>query len=174
MPHEACIIHYSGKYLVFTKAIYQRTDHYSPVKPVTWKFTKAMVELVKSDTAIFMAGNLQLYSSQTMEPEKPIYITLKKSATREQTKNLPDSFTDFTAYPNPFNGTLNLSFTIQNTAEVRVSVFNTVGIQVSQQSLGILQSGRCNNSLQLNVPDGTYILKLTSENGQISTIVVKQ
>ncbi len=62
-------------------------------------------------------------------------------------------------YPNPTNGYSQLSFELENTKRVNVSVYNLLGIQVATYSLGEIDS----TSLELdltNQPSGIYLIAI--------------
>lgn len=70
--------------LVFTKGNYGHTDHYYQSHSLTWKFENAGVEVVEQDNTVYLAGNVQFYNEDLLEPEKPVYISLTKQ--NSQTK----------------------------------------------------------------------------------------
>lgn len=62
-------------------------------------------------------------------------------------------------YPNPTNGYSQLSFELENTKKVNVSVYNLLGTQVATYSLGEVN----NTSLELNLsnqPSGIYLISI--------------
>lgn len=73
----------------------------------------------------------------------------------------PSSFI-LSAYPNPFNGTTTLSYTLNTPADVSLEVFNTLGQIVMQKSLGHIASGEHQLSLELTQPSGVYFAKLSA------------
>lgn len=75
----------------------------------------------------------------------------------------PSSFV-LSAYPNPFNGTTNLSYTLANSADVTMEVFNTLGQVVMQKTLGYVAAGSHKLSLDLTQPSGVYFAKLSTGN----------
>lgn len=79
----------------------------------------------------------------------------------------PSSFI-LSAYPNPFNGTTTLSYTLNSPADVSLEVFNTLGQVVLQKSLGHLASGEHQLSLELTQPSGVYFAKLSAGNQHAS------
>jgi uncharacterized protein len=169
--------------LLFTYGQYELTGHYNPTNPQIWNFKRAALEIIKKDTVVYMAGNLQLYSPQTKEPGRPIYISLQKkvgSNTREiKTQNDEGSDTgtgisELIAFPNPFTDNLNLRFNLKNEDKVRVIVYSTSGIAVTQTELGSLPAGQHTERLSMQLQVGTYILKISCGKSEITTIIVKQ
>lgn len=74
------------------------------------------------------------------------------------------SFIISAAYPNPFNGTTTLSYSLTSPAEVSLEVYNTIGQSVLQKSLGQLSAGEHTYSLDLSQPSGVYFAKLSASN----------
>ena len=82
---------------------------------------------------------------------------------------LPKSFNIMGNYPNPFNPTTNINFTVDHISEIDLSIYNLDGSLVRSFSLGNLQPG--NHSVSWDgkdyslgqVPSGIYIYRLQSE-----------
>jgi hypothetical protein len=186
----------SDSALVFTRTEYRRTDHYHRTVPRLWNFTRASLNVVQADTGVYMAGNMQFYSPETKEPDKPMYISLtrvsrkqankysnseqkvnKQKSTMADTSSLHHPITsspDFAAYPNPFSNDLNVSFTLQSSCEVRLAVISLEGRVLQQLMAEKLDAGQHLNNFSLNVQAGIYIVKLYAGNNENSIIVVKQ
>jgi len=83
---------------------------------------------------------------------------------------LPRSFNIIGNYPNPFNPTTNINFTVEHISDIDLSIHNLDGRLIRSFSLGNLQPG--NHSLSWDgkdhslsqVPSGIYIYRLQSEN----------
>ncbi len=74
------------------------------------------------------------------------------------------SFIISAAYPNPFNGTTTLSYSLTTPAEVSLEIYNTIGQSVLQKSLGQMSTGEHTYSLDLSQPCGVYFAKLSAGN----------
>ncbi len=74
------------------------------------------------------------------------------------------SFIISAAFPNPFNGTTTLSYTLTKISPVELTVFNTLGQSVLTKSLGQQTSGEHTLSLELTQPSGVYFAKLSAGN----------
>jgi len=86
----------------------------------------------------------------------------------------PSSFI-LSAYPNPFNGTTTLSYSLATPADVSLTVFNTLGQEVLHTPLGHKASGAHTHSLDLNQPSGVYFAKLAagSENAVAKLLLMR-
>jgi len=84
---------------------------------------------------------------------------------------LLEAFQLYPNYPNPFNPATTLSFSVNQTQVVRLSVFNIKGTRVRDIYSGYINSGRHSFSFDAQNPDGTglatgvYLLRLETEQG---------
>jgi len=86
---------------------------------------------------------------------------------------VPDKFVLNSIYPNPFNNSTEISFTIPHTAEFKVAVYNLLGKEVAVLGDGIFNSGE--NSLRWNasnVASGIYLVKIQGESVNITSKMV--
>ena len=68
---------------------------------------------------------------------------------------------DFNVYPNPASDKTIVSFSIEEGAEVNLTVFNKLGQQVNQMALGYLSGGTYEADLDLSAyPAGMYLVQL--------------
>jgi hypothetical protein len=90
------------------------------------------------------------------------------------------SVTDFIlypTYPNPFNGSMTIKYTLQNRNDVRLTIFDVSGKQVvllvdtSQEpgTYNVLWNGT-NNSDTEYIASGIYFCRLTANNGKFSDV----
>ncbi len=153
--------------LVFVDASQGRRGHYDADRKQRWSFTNARLQLLQDDTASYLAGNLQLYSLESLEPHQPMYLSLRK-VTKPQT-NMDETFS---VYPNPFENALNISFNQPVASEVGVAVYTAGGQCLYLESLGVLGEGRQDITLPLSLPPGVYLLKVITGEKSHQTLVV--
>ena len=125
----------------------KRVDPYPNGTQIYWWVTALNVDGEMSSTEIdsFVVGTLAI----GVEP-------------------LPRSFNIIGNYPNPFNPTTNINFTVDHISEIDLSIYNLDGSLVRSFSLGNLQTG--NHSVSWDgkdyslgqVPSGIYIYRLQS------------
>jgi len=78
---------------------------------------------------------------------------------------LPDNLSLMEAFPNPFNSNIRIDYTLHQSANYRLSVFNINGKEVSVLGSGINQPGNYSANWNANTyPSGIYFLKLEAEN----------
>jgi hypothetical protein len=163
--------------LVFTHATYSKLDHFNPTKPVIWNFTKASLHTVLDSNSVNLAGTLQLYSPETKEPGRPMYLNLrtkeKSSVSINLLTNSNELNTDPLVYPNPFTNLLNLSFYLTTKARCLVEIYSMNGNKVYEEPLGELNMGSHHYQLKLNLSSGNYNVKLKYGDKVFSAVVMK-
>ncbi len=75
--------------------------------------------------------------------------------------DVPDQFLLYGNYPNPFNPTTTVRFSLPSSGDVSVTVFDLLGRQKQQTNLGLLPAGEQRVSLDASTwPSGVYIYKV--------------
>ena len=126
----------------------KRIDPYPNGTKIYWWVTALNVDGEMSATEIdsFMIGSLAIDDEQA-----------------------PSTFKLDGNYPNPFNPTTNINFSVQSSSEIKLSVFSMNGKLVSRIFLGNLEAGYHSigwdgkDQLLNTVPSGIYIYRLDTE-----------
>ncbi|MBT7789071.1 MAG: T9SS type A sorting domain-containing protein [Calditrichaeota bacterium] len=84
---------------------------------------------------------------------------------QERSDVAPHEFAILTAYPNPFNATTTIAYTVPNTSHVNLSIFDPMGRNVAELLNGQVSSGihRAVFNAQ-GLESGIFIARLTSRN----------
>jgi hypothetical protein len=79
---------------------------------------------------------------------------------------LPNEFTVINTYPNPFNSSTRIKFSLTNPAPVEIDIFNLIGQKVQSIYSSQLTSGRQSIIFKpdKNLSSGTYIIRLSVDN----------
>jgi len=85
-----------------------------------------------------------------------------------------EKLTAFTAYPNPFNDSFTVSFSLAEQANVTATLIDMSGRQVYQQQWKQLSAGQQKQSISVAVKPGTYILTLANGKQVKSLVLIKQ
>lgn len=91
--------------------------------------------------------------------------------TREPVATVPNGIADvkkdaasfMSIYPNPTNGTSNIRFSLDERADVQLSVFNSLGQEVKQLYAGSMTAGQANFTFDAATgsdPNGLYLIQL--------------
>ncbi|MFZ5434622.1 MAG: T9SS type A sorting domain-containing protein [Calditrichota bacterium] len=85
----------------------------------------------------------------------------------------PSSFS-LLVYPNPFNATTTLSFSLSHTSPVSLTVFNLLGQAVYQDDLGVLNAGEHSHLFDASeLPSGVYLARVQAgEHSQMRKMVL--
>ena len=94
-----------------------------------------------------LAGALRLYSVTYQEPERPMYVCMRKEADATPADSVGAS--RLTAYPNPFSGQMTVEIDLpEPVADATVGLFSQAGMNVYSAKLGSLPAGRRSPSLR--------------------------
>ncbi|MCP4579985.1 MAG: T9SS type A sorting domain-containing protein [candidate division Zixibacteria bacterium] len=138
---------------------------------------------------VVYTGNDQEFTDQNILPELPYYFTvfardhggLYSTPTEEsqafiqfggvgiEDENLPEHISVLKCYPNPFNATTTISFSLEHQSPVNISIYDITGRLVDLLASDIYEAG--NHSLSWdagNQPSGIYFARLAA-GGAVST-----
>ncbi len=131
--------------------------------------------------AIWLAGhtfsNEFPITSNAMFPQPSTGFLLRMDLSSQSARDpfIPQS-SSFTlsTYPNPFNPTATLSFTLPHSAPVTVSVYNVLGQTVYEENLGRLNAGEHRHLFDASeLPSGVYLSRVQAgERSQVRKIVL--
>ncbi len=151
--------------LVFEEGAISKYDRYVEERPVQYCFEDADI-CIKD---CFITGRLRLYSITYREPERPMYISLRKTAAENDKEN-----TTIQAYPNPFKDQITISLDLEeNASSSSVYIYNQSGVNIQSYKIGPLSAGKNTLTIHPSIPDGLYILRINAGKKQFQTIIVK-
>ncbi len=168
--------------IVFDKVSYSKTNHYFPVTPESLEFEKALLKIIKTDTGVYLAGNIKQHRVKVNEPAKPLYLALTRTNSSKENSILHLLNDDGTlissspirAYPNPFGNSLTIDFNLKESSSVTTQLLTLDGKVVYSCPTTTLTGG--DYTLPINVgqvPSGYYIVKLRCGNTVRTAKVVK-
>lgn len=121
---------------------------------------------IAASLAIDQSGNIYTSGYSYVTSSGFDFITIKYSQTvgvNQISGNLPEKFLLEQNYPNPFNPNTNIRYTIEEAGYTSLTVYNSVGIEVSTLISENLQPGNYTAEFNAaNFPSGVYYYKLTS------------
>ena len=162
--------------LVFFDAKSNRTDHYHR-NPIQFFFKSANLNISEVDSVTWLCGNIRFFSEMTMEPERPMYISLNRTNINPKPE-IPDSqeklIDNLRAFPNPFRDYLSISFNLKKESVVKIMVYTIDGRKVYQAEPGKLLTGINIQNMQLDVPEGVYIVKVNCGSESAAAIILKK
>ena len=158
--------------LQFIDTEYIRNERYSKYYARKWKFDNAILEKTETDSVSYLVGNIRQYDIIRKEPSKPLYVSLQKSKIAEKVIEQEKEF--LIAYPNPFDGEINILFSLEKEQNVTISVYDVNGNLYDRQILGFLHAGQHNYQLALSAPQGQYLLVVETDNKKITNLIIKK
>ena len=155
--------------LRFTRGAVRQMERYTEDSPVLYRFKYA--DLAVNDGNL--AGPLRLYSVTHQEPERPMYVCMKKDFQSGGADSVEVS--RLTAYPNPFSGQVTVEVTLpEPVAEAIVGIFSQSGMNVYSARLGGMDAGVQTFTINPSIPDGVYVLTVMAGNNKYQTIIMKR
>ncbi|MGA9119123.1 MAG: T9SS type A sorting domain-containing protein [Bacteroidota bacterium] len=124
----------------------------------------AEVQFNQTDTTS-SSGMVGVRSVQWNDPLVPTAVA--------QTPGTPRVFALYPNYPNPFNPTTTIAFSVSQRGNVSLKVFNLLGQEVATLVNGALEPGQ--KSVQFNagnLPSGVYFYRLQSNGGSLTRKMV--
>jgi subtilisin family serine protease len=88
------------------------------------------------------------------------------------TGRILENITTFKAYPNPFTTAVNIGFSLKETANVQISVYNSTGQRLVNQSFTAI-SGDNQVPLSIEAVSGVYIVQIKAGNDVVNQKIVK-
>jgi hypothetical protein len=119
---------------------------------------------------IFVGNNSDAYRFSQQDSSN-IELYVGTTVSNEQDLSSPTSF-ELSAYPNPFNPSTQLQYTLPEAGSVSISVFNVLGQQVRTLAEGTRSSGVHNTRFNATgLPAGMYMIRLESigQSGNVFT-----
>ncbi|MAV64194.1 MAG: hypothetical protein CMG00_03265 [Candidatus Marinimicrobia bacterium] len=115
-----------------------------------------------NDNASTLANNLAI----------KFFVIDNPTLDNELSVNIPEYFKINSAYPNPFNPSINIDFSVQNTSSIMISVFDINGRKVQDLYEGVVLSGDHSIVWEPNskISSGVYFIRLESLNQGIGTM----
>jgi hypothetical protein len=85
----------------------------------------------------------------------------------QTSRTMPESFKLDGNYPNPFNPQTTITFSLEESAQVRLSVYDMLGRELQVLVNGVLQPGSYDATFDAGeLPSGTYLYRLVTPNGR--------
>lgn len=159
--------------LIFSQTtIQQSTPNTTRQTALVFKTAQLSIE-TKNDTN-YLTGTLQLFNTYTHETYKPINIKLSQQKTKNEINEKQET-KNVLVYPNPTNGTFNISFVLTKASPVKIYIYNQQGQVVYTRVTENLQQGVQNISIEnKTLQSGIYIVKLLTNQQQQTTAFIKE
>jgi TPR repeat protein len=171
---------FNSSSIVFNDMEYARKDHYNTKKGKSYSFKNANLQWSQNKDTVYLIGNIQMFSTKQNEPDKPIFISLKRYVGKtdliKEEKSILEKTTHLkeqvNAYPNPFVNTITVDFVLKQKTDVQIQLETLEGRIVYEKKSGLLEAGTYTLYLK-NLRAATYLLKVYYGKSFHTTKVVK-
>ena len=114
------------------------------------------------------SGNASYYVND-MESEEPATLNKTFNEIKIADNALPTEFLLGDNYPNPFNPTTKISFSLPQKSQVKLKVFDVLGREIQILADGIYEAGKYEVEFNAtNLPSGVYFYNLTTGSNSIT------
>jgi len=160
--------------IVFHDSKISRMEYYHKNGATTYELKEAKLQQLQTDESTFLVGNIQLFDNIRRENEKPMYLILEKKEEHTNVSTENEIVSSVVIYPNPIISDFNLSFNLAKAADITMGIYNLNGVRLYNQEWKNLPSGLNNKTLQLNAPEGYYLMRLKYDNVVKTVILIKK
>ncbi len=108
----------------------------------------------------------QLDTSQHVDSSVTLVASVSTGVHEDVFTALPSEFSLNQNFPNPFNPTTTISYSLQSRSHVTLTVYNVLGSQVRAHDLGLLPAGEYSFEFDAgDLPSGVYFYRLETDFG---------
>jgi hypothetical protein len=116
-----------------------------------------------SSTSHPLTNQVQVHNFNPMNIGGNIALAQPYMIAGKDRSSLPDQFGMEQNYPNPFNPSTTVGFTVAEERRVRITVYNSLGVEVAELVNDVLAAGHYETSFDATaLPSGTYVYRMTS------------
>ena len=144
-------------------------DRYSSGFYSRYRFEKVDVNYCKG----FITGQLRLYSLDEQEPDRPMYVCLRKDAAT-MAAGSDDVYEKIRAYSDPYSNRVTLKFELgEAVPSVKVGIYSRMGINLCNYSFGQMEAGVNTLIINPDLEEGYYAAYIWAGTSKYQTINVK-
>lgn len=147
--------HIENSKLIFDNQVRRKVGRYKSMTHFSI-FQEADLKIIEEEGSISISGILQMYSAQTKEKERPMYLTVKNIKEDSDSQRI-------VIYPNLYSKELNVYINVQRPTNIHIIIYNIQGIPVYKYNVGKLYEGEQFIAIQPNITKGTYIAKIFTD-----------
>lgn len=117
-------------------------------------------------TALSVRGTVTQYANGNNSGDQRNFVLDKKVTVKSSTSEIPDQFSLLLNYPNPFNPTMTIDFSLPSSQSVTLVVYDLKGTTVATLIHQTLSAGRHVVPFDAsNLAGGMYLYRLMGESG---------
>lgn len=162
---------YQAIYIHYYDSNYNLVDYNYTLVSQNSSFQKVSVQRTAPSNAAYLRITLYSASNHTSNgywDDVSLSTVLPKLFSEENTEEIPAEYAIIN-YPNPFNPTTKISFTIPNDGHVSLKVYDVLGREVAVLANRAFSSGRYEFEFDAsNLSSGTYLYRFSTDNKTIT------
>jgi hypothetical protein len=143
-------------------------DRYSPSFTSKYRFEKVDMNYCRG----YVTGQLRLYSLDEREPDRPMYVCLRKSDASGSGYG-EDEFSKIVAYSDPYSDRITLKFELsESVPSVQVLIYNRMSLNVGSFKYGAMDAGVNSLTFSPNLSDGYYVIYVQAGKQKFQAVIV--
>lgn len=120
----------------------------------------------------YITGQLRLYSLSEREPDRPMYVCMRKTESSECTDN-GDEYARIVAYSDPYSHRITLKFDLsESVPSVQVHIYNRTSLNVGNYKYGAMNVGSNSLTLNPNLTEGYYVIYVQAGSQKFRAVIV--
>lgn len=139
-------------------------DRYSPSSRSKYRFEKIDMNYCGG----YIIGQLRLYSLAEREPDRPMYVCLRKTDMEDG-----DSSSHIIAYSDPYSHRITLKFDLlESVPSVQIYIYNRTSFNVGNYKYGAMGAGLNTLTINPNLADGYYVIYVQAGSQNFRAVIV--
>lgn len=144
-----------------------RYDRYSSTSRSLYRFDEASISYADG----MLTGSLRLYSIDEREPEKPMYVSLRKSSSGSD----GDAGSRIYSYPNPYTDAVTLKFDLSEpSSSCRICLYTSGGVCKEVYNIGALEAGEHAYTIVPAPGEKTYVVHVMAGPAVYQTVIIRK
>lgn len=121
----------------------------------------------------YIVGRLCLYSLDEMEPDRPMYVSLRKSTlTKGEEENNADEYANIVAYADSYSHRITLKFELSHAvSSTQISLYDRNSLNVGNYRYGALDAGVNTLTLIPNLGEGYYVIRVVAGSQKFQSVI---
>ncbi|HPD33835.1 MAG TPA: T9SS type A sorting domain-containing protein, partial [Candidatus Kapabacteria bacterium] len=113
------------------------------------------------------------YDDVFLTETKSDFITVESSTgVNEEILSLNNGLSLYSVEPNPSNDVIRLAYSISNSQNITIAIYNILGERVLSTSDGYQIEGMHNKEINIShLPSGVYFLQILGDTGQVNRMI---
>ena len=144
-----------------------RCDRYSSTNRSLYRFDEASISYADG----MLTGSLRLYSIDEREPEKPMYVSLRKSSSCSD----GDACSQICSYPNPYTDVVTLKFDLsESSSSAKICLYTGGGVCKEVYNIGALEAGEHTYTIAPAPGEKTYVVHVIAGAALYQMVIIRK